>query len=204
MLHSRRNQASPASLAMPAQMKIWLLFMSLGLYGLWTDFVPSESWSRRGLLVASFVAAVVSAYLWIGFLRGRLSGMADYRLSHKVILLTGLSMLAFAVAWSVIVRSIPDIVTRQSAEVAAESVVLRKSYQDRRRRRCDYRVSGSRLGAFPGHICVTPSVFSALPENGPMRLEGRISFFGMHVDSVLPASANKLLEPTLETNAAQQ
>jgi hypothetical protein len=201
MLNSRSHVSL---LAIPAQAKIWLLFTSLGLYGLWTDFVPSEDWDQRGLFVSVFVATVVSAYLWVGFLTGSLSGMADYRLSHKVILLTGLSTLAFVVAWSVVVRSIPDIVTRQSAEVATELVVLQKSYQDRRRRRCDYRVSGSRLGAFPGHICVAPSVFSALPESGPMRLEGRISVFGMHVNSVLPASANKLLEPTLETNAVQQ
>lgn len=180
------------------------MFVLAGLYGLWTDFVPSEGWSRRGLVLALFVAAAVTIYLWWGFLTGRISGMADYRPSHRFILLTGLSMLAFAIAWSVVVRSIPDIVTRLSTEIAAESTVLRKSYQDRRRRRCNYRVSGSRLGAFPGHICVTPSEFSALPEQGQMRLAGPVSFFGMHVESVLPASANKLLEPTLETNAAQQ
>jgi hypothetical protein len=181
-----------------------MLTALLGVYGIWTDFVPSATWSKTGLVIS----VLASGALAIGVCRGYVSGHIPYGPTATTRLRRGLVLLlippfVFGLAWLVVVRSVPDLLTRWREPSHVVTVTLRKgrSYS---RRTCDNQIRGDYFGFIPGHVCVSDSAFRVLPEEGPMTISGSSSIFGVHVHSITPARANNLLEPTLEANAAQQ
>jgi hypothetical protein len=176
----------------------------LCVYGLWTDFVPAATWSRVGLGLALILSGGLSLCICHGYMSGRIPyGPTATTQLRRGLVLSMIPAVVFGLTWVVIVRSIPDLLTRWREPSEVVTVMLRKgkSYS---RRTCDNKITGEYLGFFPGHVCVSDSTFHSLPQEGPMTIRGSSSVLGVHVQSITPASANKLLEPTLETNAAQQ
>jgi hypothetical protein len=104
-------------------------------------------------------------------------------------LIFGAPILAFACGWILIGTCLPNRFTTLAGERVSFVAQLRTREPVSMRFTCRYRVSGAALhDSWTSYYCAGRAEFARLPESGYMRIRGRHSWFGLHVDEIVPAS----------------
>jgi hypothetical protein len=156
-------------------------------FGLRTEFVISEWW----LIFGTGVSVLISGALARWFCRLCWDAFGEEMRSRRersVIYVSAYGML-LVICWVTMVYIAPDLSTRWVATQTTEEALLGK-VREVGRSECDYQVYGEHFRFQPaGYICVSGSEFEQLPEHGLMRVRGRRSVFGLHVDRIEPAGA---------------
>ena len=163
----------------------------VAIYGLWTDFVPARVMHIAGTTLAIAATVATTLVLWRGYLTGAIPyGPTATTRVRRTIVLLAIPLFAFMITWTILVRSIPDLLTRWTTRSSSFAVELRRAHGIGRRA-CDLQVRGEYLGFMPGHICVTAATFEKLPEKGLMIIRGRTSVLGTHIVAVEPMPADE-------------
>jgi hypothetical protein len=157
-------------------------------YGLKTEFVASDWWLRWGTIAAIAISAGAAPHFC------RLSwhalGSASEAPTEKWLLYAAAFAMLLIINWITCVRTVADLSTRWTAPERAVETQLQKR-REFSRRSCDYQISGPFLRFHPlGYACISAAEFQQLPTQGLMRIQGRQSVFGIHIDRVEPVSAN--------------
>lgn len=172
-------------------------------YGMKSEFVASSWWLRWGSAASVFVSIALAPV----FCRLCLQALGSASDSHleRWILCSAAYALLLLIVWTGVVRTSADLVTRWTAPKITVQAGWGVKHRQFGRRSCHYQIRGDFFRFQPfGYACVSSSDFDQLPERGFIQIEGEQSAFGIHIGNVQPSSANKLPDPTLETNAAQQ
>lgn len=156
----------------------------LAVYGGWTDFVPSALVADGGLYLAAAVGLSVGLFVSHGYATGRFAWQGNPGLLARLLCYAALLVAFYCVAWLVIVRAVPDVITYIFGTHNSRIMVLEASH-DGSRRTCDYQLQGPEL-TFPGHICISGPEFYGFPPRGEVILRGKSTFLGMHVSHVEP------------------
>ena len=175
-----------------------------GAYGYSVNFVSSSLWWTAGSSLALGVTIVCLVAIVHGFKTGRLTSQPSISLPLRFGGLLGLAALVFCISWLLIVRAVPDTITRIVGVNAEFTVPLTAVYsRGTKSRRCEYRLEGEFLErAFPGRRCVSSS-FAPFPSDVNITLQVKTTALGMHIVRFEQASANKRLQATRETRAPE-
>jgi hypothetical protein len=159
--------------------------MGLSLYGIWTDFVPSEAWFCWGTYLSLAGATLLTIYVYWGYATGRMKMQEGISRLKKAFALLFLPVLIFILIWCPLVHALADFYTLAFGSQNNESVMLFKKLGSGRRS-CEYHLEGEPLQrSFPDYVCISGKVFEALPAHPiEARLEGKISILGFHIREV--------------------
>jgi hypothetical protein len=176
---------------------LWItLGIAVALLAVWgsrANFFPSDRW--LGISVYPVIlAGLAVTLLTVLAARGTRFGFPEIRSTWIRAGLAVVIVPAFAIfmSWLVLSIAVPDIITRLSESHIAEIHELRKEHVDSHRG-CDHRVFGPPFerGYSIGYYCAGPAEFARLPARGAMRIHGRQSWFGKHVEWVEPVDPPK-------------
>ena len=158
---------------------LYLCFLLWG-YGWWADFVPSELWASLGLYIAIALAVISAIALYWGYASGKVAMSSILNVILAPLVLLGLY-------WIVIVHGVADLATLISGSPHSVTTGLHKTHQFSRWS-CDNRLEGEALArAVPDHLCISSSAYNSLGDNLTIRLEGKITFMGFHIQNVYVA-----------------
>jgi hypothetical protein len=153
-------------------------------YGLGTDFVPSALVAKVGLYLSAAMSLAFVLFAAHGVATGRFErDERQGRLSY-VLGFVGI----YCLIWPVLVRAVPDILTRMFGSYESRSIVMEARYE--RTRSCDHQLRGEEL-VFPGYICVPDDEVGRYAPLGEVILSGPSTKLGLHVSHIEPGSPRK-------------
>ena len=159
-----------------------ILFI-LGIWGIKADFIASESWSRTGFYLSSFITLAVTVVLWYEYVTKKIEMARPVSGIKFIVFLMGIPPFAMMFIWIALVHGVPSIVTYLFGAELSRVEVLEKA-RTFNRRSCDYRLKGEALDrAFPSHICISYAYYSALPDSAEVTLNGKEAYFGYFITS---------------------
>jgi hypothetical protein len=167
-----------------------LTLAALFVHGLQAELIASKAWSQWNGWVAAGVAVLTLRWtLWHPrFPRGLLNQRSTP--SYLMLLLILVAIIGLG-SWAISARSLPDIGTRWLGADTQVVAPLRKVAHSGSKG-CRRRIGGEFFrGHIPRHYCAGSEEFARLPAQGPMRLIGRESWFGMHIDHIEPIADGK-------------
>lgn len=158
-------------------------------YAVWTDFVPSAMVATVGIYLSAVVSLTLILFHAHGIATHRFEwegvpGMRS-RLLTYVLVFVG----TYCFAWLILVRAVPDILTRVFGTYESKSLILEASYAERRKQ-CDHQLRGEEL-AFPGYLCVPVDQVGRFAPLGEVILSGPSSALGLHVSLIEPGRQGK-------------
>ena len=145
-------------------------------YGWWADFVPSEMWWLLGMGIA-IVLAIISA-----------TSLYKYAPESPQPIITSLVLSVLYVI--PLVHSLPSLVTLLTGapySMTSEFHKIRESGVNRNM--CDNMIEGDAIArAVPDHLCISYSAYNILDDNVTIRLEGKMTFMGFHIQNAFLAN----------------
>ena len=167
--------------------KQWMLVGGIALlaaasvFGFRTSFYKSPEWGDMSPFVVLGLASVLSAWVLVAMLpRAKKSARTTVALGFPMAILT--------VCWSTAMYGLPDLYTRAAGLRFDQVAPMHREYLPSDRQ-CRRRIHGDlfEAGGMTSYYCAGGAEFDLLPDQGLVRASGRKSWFGTHVDRVVPA-----------------
>lgn len=176
--------------------------LAICAYGWWADFIPSSDWMYQGFYLSIASAIVITFFLYWGYGSGRLEMGRSSSKPNKICALLILPFFIFGICWLVLIHGLADLITVSIGTVHRETVILVKEHSISRRS-CHYRLNGEALDrALPNYVCVSGSFYDALPTSSvSITLEGKITFFGFHIQQIYYNHENPVLNQETQSNS---
>ena len=162
-----------------------VLFGSLLLltYGLATDFVPSALVAKVGLHLSAALSLALVVFIAHGIATGRFEW--DDRQGRPPYVRAFIA--TFILVWPILVRAVPDILTRIFGTYESKSMIMEARY-DKHSRSCDHQLRGEEL-VFPAYLCVPDEEVGRYAPFGEVILSGPSTMLGLHVSYIEPGGA---------------
>ena len=153
-------------------------------YGFWTDFLPSPLVDKFGTYLAIAISLALGGYTAHGYSTGRFAWFKRPGWIARKACYAAITIGIYCMAWLILVRAAPDVVTRVFGTDGSTTLLLDSSY-DHRRKSCDFQLRGPELG-FPWHICLPLSHPGHFAAHGDVLFSGKSTALGLHVSHIEP------------------
>ena len=172
-----------------------LILIAFSIYGFWTNFIPSRTWSSLGLAFTTVFAIIFSVIIYWASFSGLLEN-AKMSVVKKAIAFLSLPVFLFAMFWLSLVQALPSLAT-QIIGLPATEIALMQLEHRYSRRSCDYRLVGKRLDwTFPNYLCIyiSEATYHSLPKDKlAIKLAGETSFFGFRIRTYERATETEVI-----------
>jgi hypothetical protein len=151
------------------------------VFGFSAPLYKSPEWQDLSPFVVLGLAATISAWVLVVLLP-----RAEKKARTTVAL--GIPMLILGMCWPIAMYALPDLYTRAMGQKFEQVAPMQREYISSDRK-CKRRIHGGPFasGGPSPYYCAGISEFDRLPDEGLMRVSGRQSWFGTHIDRVDPA-----------------
>ena len=153
------------------------------LFGFSTSLYKSPEWQDLSPFVVFGLAAGLSVWAvkhWLPHARKK---------DARTTVVLGFPMIILGACWPIAMYALPDLYTRVMGHEFDQVAPMQREYVASDRK-CKRRIHGGLFddGGLSGYYCAGSREFDRLPDQGLMRVSGRQSWFGTHVDRVVPAA----------------
>ncbi len=162
------------------------LYLVIGLFvwGVYSDFIPSQSWAKIGWYIALCVGTLITILAWRAYWTGRAEFRPHTSRFMKSIIFFFMPVFCIGLVWVALIHGIGSLISLSFGNKTEAIAELRKE-RHYSRRSCDYRLEGEFLDkAFPSHICIGKLNYQNLPANAIYIVKGHKHYLGFVADGV--------------------
>jgi hypothetical protein len=163
---------------------IYLTFcMASAFYGMYADFVPSDTWKEIGFISSSVISVPITFLTWWSYGTGRINFKYGISLAAKIFASLVMPLIMYGFLYVGVIHGIGAISVMALGEKTSVTMEFTKEKRNSRKS-CDYRLKNPEMkNAFPAYLCTNEEFYKQGNKKVSLIVTGYKSKMGLYIAS---------------------